>query len=79
MMKYDEKVDIFSFGIVLCEVSVVSANANIDEGNEIKLEHFTDNWTSSSRSRFSATHIGLWAESKSFSREILPSMSRHIL
>lgn len=24
MMKYDEKVDIFSFGIVLCEVSELS-------------------------------------------------------
>lgn len=24
MMKYDEKVDIFSFGIVLCEVSAIT-------------------------------------------------------
>lgn len=62
MMKYDEKVDIFSFGIVLCEVSSESVNARINgQGKEIKLEYFTDNWTSSSRSRFSATNIGLWA------------------
>lgn len=39
MMKYDEKVDIFSFGIVLCEVCMINDGVkSIRKNNERDLQ-----------------------------------------
>lgn len=73
--KYDEKVDIFSFGIVLCEVRIsfhiasyylyfyYCYNRLLNEGNF----PFTDNRKSSSRSRLPSSKQGLWFKPKRFS------------
>lgn len=56
MMKYDEKVDIFSFGIVLCEVG---QDSSIDSSNKTLIFFISpsDHWSSACRSRFLTTNI----------------------
>lgn len=56
--KYNEKVDVFSFGIVLCEVSeTCHLVIRLWPSCFYLFFEISDNWTRSSGSRFLATHI----------------------